>query len=505
MWLPPAGRERRAHRLEGCGAASAVTVTPRRAPAGDCPGWLPGAWSGPGLLLDRGPPAASAAGAVGGIGGRVPPAATSWICVAVERLALEQRRRPAGRARRGARAMIRPRAARRRCRTPAQLRVRRARRCARRSRAAASPRCPRKISPLAIADGDRSRPLRSSPNCVTMRRGDALSPAGCPAPRPSSPSPARTPAPSATRPPYAIAEPRLGIDCLVYLCRLFLGQLGRDAQRAAARNDRHFVESGPAPGTLRAHEGVPRFVIGGEAPLFVGEHHGCFRSRPEHHLVLRVLEVRHCPRPRLLRRAASSAASLTTFASSAPDEPGRAAARCARGSRSAPAESCACARAGSARGPARRACPPRSGGRSGPAAAAPDRGRRAGWSRRCRMTPSFDSKPSISTSSWLSVCSRSSCPPPRPAPRWRPTASISSMKMMHGRVRLALLEQVAHARRADAHEHLDEVRARHREERHARLAGDGAWRAASCRCRAARSAARPWGCGRRGAGTSAGP
>ena len=49
-----------------------------------------------------------------------------------------------------------------------------------------------------------------------------------------------------------------------------------------------------------------------------------------------------------------------------------------------------------------------------------------------RMTPSFVSKPSISTSSWFSVCSRSSCPPPRPAPRWRPTASISSMKMMHG-------------------------------------------------------------------------
>src|SRR5207249_1415095 len=49
-----------------------------------------------------------------------------------------------------------------------------------------------------------------------------------------------------------------------------------------------------------------------------------------------------------------------------------------------------------------------------------------------RMTPSLVSKPSISTSSWLSVCSRSSCPPPRPAPRWRPTASISSMKMMQG-------------------------------------------------------------------------
>ena len=49
-----------------------------------------------------------------------------------------------------------------------------------------------------------------------------------------------------------------------------------------------------------------------------------------------------------------------------------------------------------------------------------------------RMMLSLASKPSISTSSWLRVCSRSSWPPPRPAPRWRPTASISSMKMMQG-------------------------------------------------------------------------
>src|SRR5579871_2556046 len=49
-----------------------------------------------------------------------------------------------------------------------------------------------------------------------------------------------------------------------------------------------------------------------------------------------------------------------------------------------------------------------------------------------RITPSLASNPSISTSSWLRVCSRSSLPPPRPAPRCRPTASISSMKMMQG-------------------------------------------------------------------------
>ena len=46
--------------------------------------------------------------------------------------------------------------------------------------------------------------------------------------------------------------------------------------------------------------------------------------------------------------------------------------------------------------------------------------------------PSVVSNPSISESIWLSVCSRSSCPPPRPAPRLRPIESISSTKMMAG-------------------------------------------------------------------------
>ena len=54
-----------------------------------------------------------------------------------------------------------------------------------------------------------------------------------------------------------------------------------------------------------------------------------------------------------------------------------------------------------------------------------------------RITPVRASKPSISTSIWLSVCSRSSWPPPRPAPRWRPTASISSTKMIDGAACLA--------------------------------------------------------------------
>jgi len=52
------------------------------------------------------------------------------------------------------------------------------------------------------------------------------------------------------------------------------------------------------------------------------------------------------------------------------------------------------------------------------------------------ITPSLASKPSISTSIWLSVCSRSSWLPPTPLLRLRPTASISSMNIMHGALRL---------------------------------------------------------------------
>ena len=63
-------------------------------------------------------------------------------------------------------------------------------------------------------------------------------------------------------------------------------------------------------------------------------------------------------------------------------------------------------------------------------------------------------------------------PPPRPAPRWRPTGVDLVDEDDAGRVLLGLVEHVAHAARADAHEHLDEVRARDGEERHVRLARD---------------------------------
>ena len=48
------------------------------------------------------------------------------------------------------------------------------------------------------------------------------------------------------------------------------------------------------------------------------------------------------------------------------------------------------------------------------------------------ITPSFIPKPSISTRSWLRVCSLSSWPPPIPVPRRLATASISSIKTIQG-------------------------------------------------------------------------
>ena len=113
----------------------------------------------------------------------------------------------------------------------------------------------------------------------------------------------------------------------------------------------------------------------------------------------------------------------------------------------------------------------RPGGRSGPAAAAPGRGCRGGWWRRGRRCPASPPKPSISTSSAFSVCSRSSLPWPTPAPRLRPAASSSSMKIERRRHLARLGEEVADARRADADQRLDEVRAGEREEGGVGLAG----------------------------------
>ncbi|ALE79450.1 hypothetical protein WY02_14540 [Pseudonocardia sp. AL041005-10] len=135
-------------------------------------------------------------------------------------------------------------------------------------------------------------------------------------------------------------------------------------------------------------------------------------------------------------RAVSSAASLITLARSAPDMPTVRLASDSRSTSSAKGLPLECtdriarrpARSGAPTGICRSNRPGRSSAGS----------RMSGrFVAAIRMMPPRASKPSISTSSWFRVCSRSSCPPPRPAPRWRPTASISSTKMMQGAFCLA--------------------------------------------------------------------
>ena len=109
----------------------------------------------------------------------------------------------------------------------------------------------------------------------------------------------------------------------------------------------------------------------------------------------------------LSARAAQSAASLTRFSRSAPEKPGVPRAMTSRSTPGASGVFLVC----TARMPVR----PRTSGRGTTMRRSKRPGRSSAGSRTSgrfvaaiRMTPSFDSKPSISTSSWFSVCSRSS-------------------------------------------------------------------------------------------------
>jgi hypothetical protein len=139
---------------------------------------------------------------------------------------------------------------------------------------------------------------------------------------------------------------------------------------------------------------------------------------------------------RLLRRAASNAASFTRLARSAPEKPGVRLASTSTFTSSA--------RGLPRRWTSRMALRPFVSGLSTTIRRSNRPGRSRAGSRMSgrlvaamTMIPALGSKPSISTSSWFRVCSRSSWPPPRPAPRWRPTASISSMNTRHGAFFLA--------------------------------------------------------------------
>ena len=90
-------------------------------------------------------------------------------------------------------------------------------------------------------------------------------------------------------------------------------------------------------------------------------------------------------------------------------------------------------------------------------------------------TPELGSNPSISASSWFSVCSRSSFDTTAPRAGAPAADGVDLVDENDGGGALAgLFEQVANAGCADADEQFDEARARHREERHRRLARDRA-------------------------------
>ena len=174
---------------------------------------------------------------------------------------------------------------------------------------------------------------------------------------------------------------------------------------------------------------VAGLVVGGELLLLVGQHHRLAALAHEHP-VAGVLEV--------VSRVIISAPSAHGEQRRLVDEvgqigaahAGRAAGDDARGRRRGDALVTWRAPRGWRGARRARAAARRPGGRSGRGAAAPG-SRMSGRLVAAIITmPSVASKPSISVSIWLSVCSRSSWPPPRPAPRLRPMESISSTKMM---------------------------------------------------------------------------
>ena len=125
------------------------------------------------------------------------------------------------------------------------------------------------------------------------------------------------------------------------------------------------------------------------------------------------------------------AASLRRFSRSAPVNPAVVCAICARSTSSPRGLSLACTR--------RISSLPLMSGLPTATLRSKRPGRRIAGSRistllvaAITIMPSLTPKPSISTRSWFRVCSLSSWPPPMPVPRCLATASISSIKMIHG-------------------------------------------------------------------------
>ena len=168
----------------------------------------------------------------------------------------------------------------------------------------------------------------------------------------------------------------------------------RDAERRPARDDRDLAHR-VGTGSEHADEGMPALVVGGAAAVL--EVIMTWRSAPS--TIRSSASVKSDSVDLLvLRRVASSAASLTRLARSAPTMPGVVAAIRPRSTFSASGTPGYAPR-GSPCGRSCRAAGPRSGDRSGPGEAAPGRGSRAGWSLQSRSRPWMSrSRPSRSGS-----------------------------------------------------------------------------------------------------------
>src|SRR3984893_17456935 len=211
------------------------------------------------------------------------------------------------------------------------------------------------------------------------------------------------------------------------------GELHDHSEGSPARNDGRFMNR-VGGRNIEGDDRVPALVIGGQHFLLLGHDHAAALGA-HHDLVFRILELGHGDET-LGGLAASKAASLTRFMRSAPEKPGvpratvfnstsgaRGTLRtCSLRMRSRPIMSGFAMTILRSKRPGRRSAGSSTSGRVAAA---------------IRMMLSLASKPSISTRSWFKVCSRSSLPPPSPAPRRLPTASISSMKMMQGEFFLA--------------------------------------------------------------------
>ena len=206
---------------------------------------------------------------------------------------------------------------------------------------------------------------------------------------------------------------------------VLLGQVERVAQGLAARHDRDLVHLRDRGQQLR-HQRVAGLVVGDDRASRAG-----------------VITRRVCS-PATTRSKALSKSAWTIR--SRPSRPAKIAASLQRFARSAPVSPDGAARdhgevhvlhghlaavhlqdlLAALRGRAARPAP---GGRSGRAAAARGRGRRSGWMRRSRSRRGGPrSRPSRPAAGSGSGPSRGRCR----SPRLRPTASISSMKMIAG-------------------------------------------------------------------------